>query len=154
MACLGQKNTIIRGLAASRLRDTRNFRGSRAGRAKTCVKPRGRRRVSGSTGAQSALAWTSQTGGGVLRVTGTNWFFALPGDRLLRLPFTCAVLILGASLISGCGSWFHKKQDLDEDVAAPDVIYGRADTLPHTQTSHAPPHPYSNIHTTPPHSHT
>ena len=39
------------------------------------------------------------------------------------------MLILAATLVSGCGSWFGKKKDVDGDVAAPDVIYGRADTL-------------------------
>jgi len=65
----------------------------------------------------------------VLRVTRTDWFVAPRALSLLRLPFTCAVLILAATLMSGCGSWFGKKKDADDNVAAPDVIYGRADTL-------------------------
>jgi outer membrane protein assembly factor BamD len=59
----------------------------------------------------------------------TNWFATPQGHRLLRLPLTCGVLILAATLVSGCGSWFGKTKDVDGDVAAPDVIYGRADTL-------------------------
>jgi outer membrane protein assembly factor BamD len=59
----------------------------------------------------------------------TNWFATPQGHRLLRLPITCGVLILAATLVSGCGSWFGKTKDVDGDVAAPDVIYGRADTL-------------------------
>ena len=35
---------------------------------------------------------------------------------------------MAATLVSGCGSWFGKKQDAGE-VAAPDVIYGRADAM-------------------------
>ena len=62
-------------------------------------------------------------------MTRTNWFATPQGHRLLRLPLTCGVLILAATLVSGCGSWFGKKKDVDGDVAAPDVIYGRADTL-------------------------
>jgi outer membrane protein assembly factor BamD len=46
-----------------------------------------------------------------------------------RPAFTCIALILTATLMSGCGSWFGKKKDVDENVAAPDVIYGKADTL-------------------------
>jgi len=65
----------------------------------------------------------------VLRVTRTDWFVATRALGLLRLPFTCAVLILASTLLSGCGSWFGKKKDADDNVAAPDVIYGRADTL-------------------------
>ncbi len=45
-----------------------------------------------------------------------------------RLPLILGVVILAASLTSGCGSLFGKKKDAGE-VAAPDVIYGRADTM-------------------------
>jgi outer membrane protein assembly factor BamD len=38
------------------------------------------------------------------------------------------VVILTASLTAGCGSLFGKKKD-DGEVAAPDVIYGRADQM-------------------------
>jgi outer membrane protein assembly factor BamD len=38
------------------------------------------------------------------------------------------VVILTASLTAGCGSLFGKKKD-DGDIAAPDVIYGRADQM-------------------------
>jgi outer membrane protein assembly factor BamD len=62
-------------------------------------------------------------------VTRTSCFATPQGHWLLRLPFTCGVLILAATLVSGCGSWFGKKKDADGDIAAPDVIYGRADTL-------------------------
>ena len=50
------------------------------------------------------------------------------GFSLSRSLLTCAALLLAATLVSGCGSWFGKKQDAGE-VAAPDVIYGRADAM-------------------------
>jgi len=64
-----------------------------------------------------------------LRVTRTSWRLAPRGFDRSRLAFICSVLILAASLVSGCGSWFGKKKDADGDPAAPDVIYGRADAL-------------------------
>lgn len=51
-----------------------------------------------------------------------------------RPAFTCTALILAATLVSGCGSWFGKKKDVDDNVAAPDVIYGKADTLLNKQS--------------------
>jgi outer membrane protein assembly factor BamD len=50
------------------------------------------------------------------------------GLGLPRSLFTGAVLLLAATLVSGCGSWFGKKKETD-DVALPDVIYGRADAM-------------------------
>jgi outer membrane protein assembly factor BamD len=68
-------------------------------------------------------------GAGVLRVTRTGWRITPGGFSPSRPASTCIALILAASLVSGCGSWFGKKKDVDENVAAPDVIYGKADTL-------------------------
>jgi outer membrane protein assembly factor BamD len=49
-------------------------------------------------------------------------------DGPWRLPLILGVVILTASLTAGCGSLFGKKKD-DGEVAAPDVIYGRADQM-------------------------
>jgi outer membrane protein assembly factor BamD len=68
-------------------------------------------------------------GAGVLRVTRTGWKMTPGGFGRSRAAFTYIALILAATLVSGCGSWFGKKKDVDENVAAPDVIYGKADTL-------------------------
>lgn len=67
-------------------------------------------------------------GGGSLRVTKSSSVALPPGHRLLRLPVALGVLLLAASLISGCGSLFGKKKEV-EDAGPPDVIYGKADTL-------------------------
>jgi outer membrane protein assembly factor BamD len=50
------------------------------------------------------------------------------GFSLSRSLVTCAALLLAATLVSGCGSWFGKKKEVGE-VASPDVIYGRADAM-------------------------
>jgi outer membrane protein assembly factor BamD len=68
-------------------------------------------------------------GAGVLRVMRTGWRITPGGFGPSRPASTCIALILAATLVSGCGSWFGKKKDVDENVAAPDVIYGKADTL-------------------------
>jgi outer membrane protein assembly factor BamD len=49
-------------------------------------------------------------------------------DGPWRLLLILGVVILTASLTAGCGSLFGKKKD-DGEVAAPDVIYGRADQM-------------------------
>ncbi len=38
-------------------------------------------------------------------------------------------LLLTASLVSGCGALFGKNKEVDETTVAPNVIYGKADTL-------------------------
>jgi outer membrane protein assembly factor BamD len=50
------------------------------------------------------------------------------GSGLSRGLLTCAALMIAATLVSGCGSLFGKKEDAGE-VASPDVIYGRADAM-------------------------
>src|SRR6476620_8476154 len=67
-------------------------------------------------------------GAGFLRVTSTDLGGTRGGFSLSRSLLTCAALLMAATLVSGCGSWFGKKQDAGE-VAAPDVIYGRADAM-------------------------
>ena len=67
-------------------------------------------------------------GAGFLRVTSTDRGGTQAAFSLSRSLATCAALFLAATLVSGCGSWFGKKQDAGE-VAAPDVIYGRADAM-------------------------
>lgn len=67
-------------------------------------------------------------GAGFLRVTSTDLGETRGGFSLSRSLLTCAALLMAATLVSGCGSWFGKKQDAGE-VAAPDVIYGRADAM-------------------------
>ena len=67
-------------------------------------------------------------GAGFLRVTSTDRGRTQAAFSLSRSLATCAALFLAATLVSGCGSWFGKKQDAGE-VAAPDVIYGRADAM-------------------------
>jgi outer membrane protein assembly factor BamD len=63
-----------------------------------------------------------------VRVTSTDLGGTQAGFSLSRSLATCAALFLAATLVSGCGSWFGKKQAPGE-VAAPDVIYGRADAM-------------------------
>jgi outer membrane protein assembly factor BamD len=63
-----------------------------------------------------------------LRVTKSSSVAPPPDHRLLRLPIALGVLLLAASLISGCGSLFGKKKEV-EDAGPPDVIYGKADTF-------------------------
>jgi outer membrane protein assembly factor BamD len=60
--------------------------------------------------------------------TRSNPFGASTAGGLWRLPLILGVVILTASLTAGCGSLFGKKKD-DGDIAAPDVIYGRADQM-------------------------
>src|SRR5262249_13488828 len=67
-------------------------------------------------------------GAGLLRVTSTDLGATQAGFSLSRSLVTCVGLLLAATIVSGCGSWFGKKQDASE-VAAPDVIYGRADAM-------------------------
>jgi outer membrane protein assembly factor BamD len=58
------------------------------------------------------------------------------GHGLLRLFAIFAVLLLATSLLGGCGSlwgWGKSKKESGE-VAAPDVIYGRADQLLDSQS--------------------
>ncbi|MGB2931716.1 MAG: outer membrane protein assembly factor BamD [Methyloceanibacter sp.] len=54
------------------------------------------------------------------------------------------VVILAAGLTSGCGSLFGKKKDAGE-VAAPDVIYGRADTMLDKQSYEAAARQYEEV---------
>jgi outer membrane protein assembly factor BamD len=63
-----------------------------------------------------------------LRGTRSNPIAASKADGPWRLPFILGVVILTASLTAGCGSLFGKKKE-DGDIAAPDVIYGRADQM-------------------------
>jgi outer membrane protein assembly factor BamD len=63
-----------------------------------------------------------------LRGTRSNPFAASTAGGLWRLPLILGVVILTASLTAGCGSLFGKKKD-DGEIAAPDVIYGRADQM-------------------------
>src|SRR6478752_6853859 len=67
-------------------------------------------------------------GAGFLRVMSTDLGGTRGGFSLSRSLLTCAALLMAATLVSGCGSWFGKKQAPGE-VAAPDVIYGRADAM-------------------------
>jgi outer membrane protein assembly factor BamD len=67
-------------------------------------------------------------GADFLRVTSTTLDETRGGFSLSRTLLTCAALLMAPTLVSGCGSWFGKKQDAGE-VAAPDVIYGRADAM-------------------------
>ena len=63
-----------------------------------------------------------------MRVTSTDLGGTQAGFSLSRSLVTCAALLLAATLVSGCGSWFGKKKEVGE-VASPDVIYGRADAM-------------------------
>jgi len=63
-----------------------------------------------------------------LRGTRSNPFAAPTAGGLWRLPLILGVVILTASLTAGCGSLFGKKKQ-DGEIAAPDVIYGRADQM-------------------------
>ena len=57
---------------------------------------------------------------------------ALPWAPWRGLPALCPrllCLVLAASLLSGCGSFFGSKPEAPENNDPPDVIYGKADTL-------------------------
>src|SRR5262245_60216877 len=79
-------------------------------------------------GAQLRPATRRIMGAGFLRVMSTDSVGTQAGFSLSRSLVTCVGLLLAATIVSGCGSWFGKKQDAGE-VAAPDVIYGRADAM-------------------------
>ena len=68
-----------------------------------------------------------------MRGTRSSLVATLPAHGPWRLPLILAVVLLAASLTTGCGSLFGKKKDPGE-VATPGVIYGRADTMLDSQS--------------------
>jgi outer membrane protein assembly factor BamD len=52
------------------------------------------------------------------------------GRGAVGLPASLLCLVLSAGLLSGCGSFWGKKE-ITENTDPPDVIYGKADTLIH-----------------------
>ncbi|HEX6830248.1 MAG TPA: hypothetical protein VF090_01735, partial [Methyloceanibacter sp.] len=53
-------------------------------------------------------------GADFLRVTSTALGGTRGGFSLSRGLLTCAALLLAATLVSGCGSWFGKKKEVGE----------------------------------------
>jgi outer membrane protein assembly factor BamD len=65
-------------------------------------------------------------------------------ERPWRLPLILGAVLVAASLTSGCGSLFGKNKDPGE-VAAPDVIYGRADQMLDKQSYEAAAKQYEEV---------
>ena len=83
-------------------------------------------------------------GAGVLRVTRRGSNLTPRGQGFSRSLSACAALLLAATLVSGCGSIFGKSKAPGE-VAAPDVIYGRADAMLDQQSYEAAAKQYEEV---------
>src|SRR4026209_103722 len=90
-------------------------------------------------------------GAGVLRVTRRGSNLTPRGQRFSRSRSACAALLLAATLLSGCGSIFGKSKAPGE-VAAPDVIYGRADAMLDQQSYEAAAKQYEEVDVNHPYS--
>ena len=90
-------------------------------------------------------------GAGVLRVTRRGSNLTPRGQRFSRSLSACAALLLAATLVSGCGSIFGKSKAPGE-VAAPDVIYGRADAMLDQQSYEAAAKQYEEVDVNHPYS--
>jgi outer membrane protein assembly factor BamD len=90
-------------------------------------------------------------GAGVLRVTRRGSNLTPRGQGFSRSLSACAALLLAATLVSGCGSIFGKSKAPGE-VAAPDVIYGRADAMLDQQSYEAAAKQYEEVDVNHPYS--